>query len=161
MAALAFHPGKEIHSALLAESVNIDPSFVRESLSKLSKAGLASTSCGKNGAGKLARSPKKITVLDICRASSAPPAFAVHSYPEKKICPISLGIKGCMSRILAEARGSFQKGVSENHAGGRRQATQKIKEVVKEVVAKSKANLGRTHLSEKKGERTWVSCKAK
>jgi Rrf2 family protein len=109
MAALAFHPGKDIHSALLAASVNTDRSFVRKSLSKLSEAGLVSTSRGKNGASKLARSPKKITMLNIYRASSAPPAFAVHKYHEKKICPISVGIKGCMTGILAKAQGSFEK----------------------------------------------------
>jgi Rrf2 family protein len=112
MAALAFHPGKEIHSAVLAESVNTHPSFVRKSLSKLSKAGLVSTSRGKNGASKLARSAKTITVLDIYRASSAPAAFAVHRYPEKRICPISVGIKGCMNSILAQAQGSFEKALA-------------------------------------------------
>jgi Rrf2 family protein len=109
MAALAFQPGKEFHSAALAQSVNTDPSFVRKSLSKLSKAGLVSTSRGKNGASKLARPPRAITLLDIYRASSAPAAFAVHTYPEKRLCPISAGIKGCMTRILAQAQGSFEK----------------------------------------------------
>src|SRR5260370_41071495 len=40
MAALGYHNGKEIASATLAASVNADPTFVRKSLSKLSKAGL-------------------------------------------------------------------------------------------------------------------------
>jgi DNA-binding IscR family transcriptional regulator len=89
IAVLAFHPAKEIHPAVLAESVNTDASFVRKSLCKLFRAGLVSTSRGKKGS-KLARSAKNITVLDIYRASSAPAAFAVHRYPEKKICPISV-----------------------------------------------------------------------
>ena len=47
MAALGFRNGEEIPSATLAESVNADPTFVRKSLSKLSKAGLIVTTRGK------------------------------------------------------------------------------------------------------------------
>jgi hypothetical protein len=53
MAALGFHDGEEISSATLAGSVNADPSFVRKSLSKLSKAGLVVTKRGKSGASVL------------------------------------------------------------------------------------------------------------
>jgi DNA-binding IscR family transcriptional regulator len=40
MAALGYFHGEEISSAILADSVNADPTFVRKSLSKLSKAGV-------------------------------------------------------------------------------------------------------------------------
>ena len=96
MAALGFRHGEEIPSAMLAESVNADPTFVRKSLSKLSKAGLIVTTRGKNGASRLTRSPKQITLLDIYRASAAPPTFAIHSCPVHKRCPISRNIKGCI-----------------------------------------------------------------
>ena len=109
MAALGFRPGEETRSATLAESVNADPTFVRKSLSKLSKAGLIVTTRGKNGASKLTRSPKRITLLDIYRASAAPPAFAIHGYPVEKRCPISCEIKGCMSSVLRKAQKSFEK----------------------------------------------------
>src|SRR6202140_333963 len=108
MAALGFFYGKEISSAILAESVNADPTFGRKSLSKLSKAGLIVTTRGKNGASALTRSPKQITLLDIYRASAAPPTFAVHSYPVEKRCPISSNIKGCMSSVLRKAQHSFE-----------------------------------------------------
>jgi DNA-binding IscR family transcriptional regulator len=65
MAALGYYHGEEISSATLAESVNADPTFVRKSLSKLSKAGLVMTKRGKSGANVLARSPRQITLLDI------------------------------------------------------------------------------------------------
>ncbi len=78
MAALGFFRGKEISSATLAESVNADPTFVRKSLSKLSKAGLIVTTRGKNGASTLMCSPEQITLLDIYRASAAPPTFAIN-----------------------------------------------------------------------------------
>src|SRR3984957_17540736 len=89
MAALGFFRGNEIPSGTLAESVSADPTFVRKSLSKLSKAGLIVTTRGKNGASILARSPEQITLLDIYRASAAPPTFAIHDYPVEKKCPIS------------------------------------------------------------------------
>src|SRR5271170_8521646 len=108
MAALAVFHGKEIPSATLAKSVNADPTFVRKSLSKLSKAGLIVTTRGRNGASRLTRSPKQITLLDIYRASGAPPTFGIHSYPVEKRCPISTNIKGCMSSVLKKAQRSFE-----------------------------------------------------
>src|SRR5215510_7687074 len=81
MAALGYYHGEEVSSAFLASSVNADPTFVRKSLSKLSKAGLVVTKRGKSGASVLARPPRQITLLDISRASGATPAFAIHSYP--------------------------------------------------------------------------------
>jgi len=108
MAALGFFHGKEISSATLAESVQADPTFVRKSLSKLSKAGLIVTTRGKNGASALTRSPEQVTLLDIYRASAAPPTFAIHNYPVEKRCPISRNIKGCMSAVLRKAQHSFE-----------------------------------------------------
>ena len=108
MAALAFRHREETFSAMLAESVNADPTFIRKSLSKLSKAGLIVTTRGKGGASRLTRSPKQITLLDIYRASAAPPTFAIHSYPVEKRCPISRNIKGCMSSVLKKAQNSFE-----------------------------------------------------
>ncbi len=114
MATLGFHHAKkQIPSATLAEGVNADPTFVRKSLSKLSKAGLISTTRGKNGASRLTRSPKQITLLDIYRASAAPPTFAIHSYPVEKRCPISCNIKGCMSSVLKRAQDSFENTLDE------------------------------------------------
>jgi Rrf2 family protein len=108
MAALGFFHGKEISSATLAESVNADPTFVRKSLAKLSKAGLIVTTRGKNGASALTRSPEQVTLLDIYRASAASPTFAIHNYPVEKRCPISRNIKGCMSSVLKKAQNGFE-----------------------------------------------------
>jgi len=108
MAALGFFHGREISSATLAESVNADPTFVRKSLSKLSKAGLIATTRGKNGASTLTRSPEQVTLLDIYRASAAPLTFAIHNYPVEKRCPISRNIKGCMSSVLRKAQNGFE-----------------------------------------------------
>jgi Rrf2 family protein len=113
MAALGFHDGEEISSATLADSVNADPSFVRKSLSKLSKAGLVVTKRGKSGASVLARPPRQISLLDIYRASAAPPAFAIHSYPVDKRCPVSFNLKECMSGVLSQAQDSFERSLAK------------------------------------------------
>lgn len=113
MAAMGYCYGEEISSATLAKSVNADPTFVRKSLSKLSKAGLIITTRGKNGASTLTRSPKQITLLDIYRASAAPPTFAIHSYPVEKRCVISCNIKGCMSSVLRKGQKSFENTLDE------------------------------------------------
>ncbi len=113
MAALGFYPGEELSSATLARSVNADPTFVRKSLSKLSKAGLVMTTRGKSGASVLARAPKRITLLDIYRASAAPPAFAIHSYPVDKRCPVSCNLKECMSGVLSQTQDSFERSLAK------------------------------------------------
>src|ERR1700732_815892 len=113
MAALGVYPGGQVGSATLADSVNANPSFVRKSLSKLSRAGLVVTTRGKSGASVLARTPKRITLLDIYRASAAPPAFAIHSYPVEKRCPVSCNLKECMSGILAQAQESFERSLAK------------------------------------------------
>jgi len=112
MAALGVYPGGEAGSALLAESVKADPTFVRKSLSKLSKAGLVVTTRGKSGASVLARPPKQITLLDIYRASGAQRAFAIHSYPVEKRCPVSRNLKECMSAVLSQTQKSLEKSLA-------------------------------------------------
>ena len=108
MALLGRFREREISSAAVAASVNADPTFVRKSLSKLSNAGLVTTTRGKNGASTLTRSPEKITLLDIYRASEAPATFAIHNYPVEKRCPISRNIKPAMSLVLNKAQKSFE-----------------------------------------------------
>ena len=113
MAGLGYYYGKEISSATLAESVNADPTFVRKSLSKLSKAGLVVTKRGKSGASALSRSPRQITLLDIYRASAAPPAFSIHSYPVEKRCPVSCHLKECLSELLSQAQDGLERSLAK------------------------------------------------
>ncbi len=113
MAVLGFGRGEEISSATLAGSVNADPTFVRKALSKLSKAGLVVTKRGNRGSSVLARPPRQITLLDIYRASAAPAAFAIHSYPVERKCPVSRNVKECMSGVLSQAQDSFERALAK------------------------------------------------
>jgi Rrf2 family protein len=112
MAALGTHYGEPLRSGELAGSVNADPTFVRRVVSKLAKAGLVTTLRGKGGACALARPPERITLLDIYRASEAPPAFAVHGYPVTEGCRVSRNIKGCMRDVLAQAQADFERSLA-------------------------------------------------
>lgn len=111
MAALAVNGG-ELRSAVLARSVNAEPSFVRRVVSKLAKAGLVTTTRGKGGACALARPAAAITVLDIYRASEAPPAFALHAYPVQQGCRVSRNIRGCMAAVLSDAQHDFENNLA-------------------------------------------------
>ncbi|MGF6368938.1 Rrf2 family protein [Paraburkholderia sp. RAU6.4a] len=113
LAVLGYHYGREVTSAVLAESVNAEPTFIRRALSKLSKAGLVTATRGRNGACVLARAPGKISLLDIYLASEAPPTFAVHGYPVEKACPISSNIKGSMTDVFEKAQAGFEKSLSQ------------------------------------------------
>ena len=112
LAVLAFHRGEQVSSKILADSVNADPTFVRKSLSKLSKAGLVMTKRGKSGAATLARGAHKITFLDVYRASGAPPTFAIHAYRVDRSCAVSCSLKPCLSELLSKAQDNFEKSLS-------------------------------------------------
>ena len=113
LAALGFHDGEEVSSKTLAGSVNADPTFVRKSLSKLSKAGLVITKRGKSGSATLARAPRKITLLDVYRASGAPRVLAIHSYRAEPRCPVSTSVKPCLANLLSQAQNSFEKSLAK------------------------------------------------
>ena len=113
MTALGFHYGEQITSEVLAESVNADPTFVRKSLAKLSKAGLVVTTRGKHGFCALSRSPETISLKDIYLASEPPPPFAIHTYPIEKTCPVSSNIKQCMSMIQERTQQMVQASLAE------------------------------------------------
>jgi Rrf2 family protein len=97
-----------VTSATLAMSVNTSPSFVRRTLARLSKAGLVETATGKAGSCWLARDPKDISLLDIYQAVDAPKVFAIHDYPEQKVCTVSCHIKDALEHALAKTQKAME-----------------------------------------------------
>ena len=108
LAALGYCPEKEAISADLSFSVNTSPSFVRRTLSKLAKAGLVETCTGKGGYCRLAKAPAEISLLDVYEAVDAPKAFAIHSYPNKKSCPVSCHVKAALEKALLKTQRSME-----------------------------------------------------
>jgi Rrf2 family protein len=113
LASLGYHEGAEVRSAELAESINAEPTFVRRTLSRLTKAGLVAATRGRHGACRIARAPETITLLDIYRASAAPPTSCVHAYPAESACFISMNIKDCMQNVLEDAQRGFEARLAE------------------------------------------------
>jgi Rrf2 family protein len=87
--ALGFGSEWQATSGELAASINTSPSFVRRILSKLSKAGLVSTTTGKSGSCVLAKKAEEISLLEIYKAVDAPKTFAIHDYPVQHACRVS------------------------------------------------------------------------
>lgn len=108
LAGLGCQEGMEATSALLAISVNASPSFLRRTLAKLSKAGLIHTTTGKAGTCRLARDPKKVTLLDIYRAVEAPPAFAIHHYEPHEKCYVSCNIRAALELALTKPQEALE-----------------------------------------------------
>lgn len=113
MAGLGYGVAHDMTSAQLAQSVNTSPSFIRRVLAKLSKADLLSTTMGKAGSTSLARSPEDISLLDIYKAVEAPKAFAIHDYPEQKMCAVSCTIKSSLEKVLSKTQHSMEESLGE------------------------------------------------
>jgi len=109
MVGLGLNSPNGVTSNSMAKSVNASPSFVRRTLSKLSKAGLVHTTTGKTGACTIARNPKDISLLDIHEAVESPKAFAIHQYPEEKTCQVSCHIKPALERVLVKTQKSMDE----------------------------------------------------
>lgn len=113
MAGLGYTGLSDMTSAQLAASVNTSPSFVRRVLSKLSKAGLVSTTMGKTGSTTLSRNAKDISLLEIYKAVEAPKAFAIHDYPVQQQCKVSCEIKSSMEKVLEKTQSSMEKSLAK------------------------------------------------
>ena len=113
LAGLAWRDGKDTTSGDLARSVNTSVSFVRRTLSRLSKAGLVETTTGKTGACRLAMAPERISLLDVYQAVDAPKAFAIHAYADQKACPVSCRIKQALEKALSKTQRAMEAGLDK------------------------------------------------
>ncbi len=68
MTLLAYYPGEWHSSAIIAESLNINPVLVRKELKALKSGGLVESKEGKNGGVRLGKSAKNISLADIFEA---------------------------------------------------------------------------------------------
>jgi Rrf2 family protein len=108
MTVLADSPTGYATSKELAESISVNPTFIRKTIAKLGKAGLVFATRGAAGACRLARPPKNITLLDIYLASEGAPVFSVHTYPTSGKCSLGVTIKKRMGDVLNSAQKSFE-----------------------------------------------------
>jgi Rrf2 family protein len=108
MQVLRARADERVTSSSITESVNADAGSVRLVLAKLAKAGLVKTTRGRGGSSRLARPAQKISLLDIYKATAAPPVFAVHSHPVECKCVVSRQHKETMTRVLKDCQEAFE-----------------------------------------------------
>lgn len=113
VAVLGYHHGSSVTTAVLADSVRADATFVRRSVAKLARAGVIATTRGQHGACRLVRPPTEVTLLEVYRASEAPPPFALHAYAEEPLCSVSANFKLSMCELLVDTKARFESGLAE------------------------------------------------
>ena len=90
-------------SEWIAGSVNTNPVVVRRILSALAKAGLVISTRGINGGSTLAKSPERITLLDLHRAVDEEETPALHNQPPNPACPVGRNIQSVLVRVMDRA----------------------------------------------------------
>jgi len=116
MAALGYDHGEEVSSAILASSVNADPTFVRKSLSKLSKAGLVVTKEGQErGERACASSATDHAVGHIpCQCGTH---RRLRSFVSGRKRCRSAATQECMSEVLSSSPVQLREIARENNRG--------------------------------------------
>jgi Rrf2 family protein len=108
---LARSPGT-VTSALLAGSVNTDPTCLRKVLATLARAGLVQAHEGRDGGYRLARSAAEITLAEIYQVVSGEPLLRPNPAAANPRCPISVAIGPALAEIAADAEAQFQEALA-------------------------------------------------
>jgi len=98
-----------VSSEYIADSININPVLVRKELSRLKKANLIETKEGKNGGSFLARSPRKISLADVYKATYEKPLFKHSKNKPNPKCPMGKRIGEIMDEVNDEAQAALLK----------------------------------------------------
>jgi Rrf2 family protein len=98
--ALAYKYPESMSSEQLALTMRTNPGLVRRLLSRLAKFGLVRTVRGVGGGSTLARSPNRISVLDVRRALGEPDVFRGFDKNPLKSCPVSCSMKEILDKTF-------------------------------------------------------------
>jgi Rrf2 family protein len=110
LSVLATHPNEVVASDLLAKSANTNPVVIRRLLVDLRQAGLIETTRGVSGGAKLARAPRKISLLEIHLAAAGEiEPFGSHPKQPKKACSVGREITRVLQGVSDRARRAIEK----------------------------------------------------
>ncbi len=103
-----------VTSELMAASIRTNPVVVRRLLAELARAGLVVSKRGASGGAALARSAKKITLLDVYAAveeRSAP--FGRHPSGPNPRCPIGPHVAAFLDGVSGRAQAALETSLRE------------------------------------------------
>ncbi|MGB9182132.1 MAG: Rrf2 family transcriptional regulator [Pyrinomonadaceae bacterium] len=99
---MAWAGDEPLKSEYVAESVNTNPVVIRRILCALARARLVASQTGAAGGSRLARSPARITLLDIYRAVEGGDVFSLHRQPPSRDCAVGMNIEAVLEDVLEE-----------------------------------------------------------
>ena len=98
----------EFADTFLAQSVNVHPVIIRNTLGKLKAAGIVHVRAGEGGA-TLANDPQKITLLDIFEAvEKEEDLFHFHEHPNPQ-CPVGKNMHAILDQRLISIQNVMRK----------------------------------------------------
>lgn len=107
LAIVEFEGKEKTTSVFLAESVNVNPVIIRNTLGQLKAAGLVTVRAGEGGAS-LAKDPKQITLMDIFAAvEKEEELFHFHENPNPA-CPVGKNVHAVLDQKLRAIQEAMQ-----------------------------------------------------
>lgn len=108
LAIAEFADKEKTTSTFLAQSVNVHPVIIRNTLGKLKAAGIVHVRAGEGGA-TLANDPQKITLLDIFEAvEKEEDLFHFHEHPNPQ-CPVGKNMHAILDQRLISIQNVMRK----------------------------------------------------
>lgn len=108
LAIAEFADKEKTTSTFLAQSVNVHPVIIRNTLGKLKAAGIVHVRAGEGGA-TLAYDPQKITLLDIFEAvEKEEDLFHFHEHPNPQ-CPVGKNMHAILDQRLISIQNAMRK----------------------------------------------------
>lgn len=108
LAIAEFADKEKTTSTFLAQSVNVHPVIIRNTLGKLKAAGSVHVRAGEGGA-TLANDPQKITLLDIFKAvEKEEDLFHFHEHPNPQ-CPVGKNMHAILDQRLISIQNAMRK----------------------------------------------------
>lgn len=112
LAFLALHPGVELTSEKLAESVQTNPAYVRQLMSALRRGGLLTSVKGHPRPG-LAKSPGEITLLDAYRAVEGEKPILHQDTHTNPACGVGVNIQLVLADCYREVQWAAEEKMRE------------------------------------------------
>ncbi len=108
LAIAEFADKEKTTSTFLAQSVNVHPVIIRNTLGKLKAAGIVHVRAGEGGA-TLANDPQKVTLLDIFEAvEKEEDLFHFHEHPNPQ-CPVGKNMHAILDQRLISIQNAMRK----------------------------------------------------